>query len=184
MHDRLIKLHIGAGKRYLPGYKQVDVLDKPHIDYVADARSLFFAKNGSVSEIYACHVLEHFGRYDVCDVLREWHRVLCAYGTLRISVPDFSAIVFEYQQHKELDLVLGLLYGGQDHEHNFHYQVFDFKRLERLLTGVGFTNVMEYDWRDFLPEGFDDFSRAYLPHMDMENGRLMSLNVRCTKKEA
>ena len=98
-------------------------------------------------------------------------------------MPSFQAIIDEYQQNNKLDLVLGLLYGGQDHKYNFHYQVFDFKRLENLLTLAGFTGIKEYDWQDFLPHGYDDFSRAYLPHMDIKNGRLMSLNIYAKKEK-
>lgn len=72
---------------------------------------------------------------------------------------------------------MGLLYGGQNYEYNFHYQTYDFQRLKDLLQHAGFSEVERYDWRDFLPEGYDDYSRSYLPHMDFEQGRLMSLNV-------
>ena len=46
---------------------------------------------------------------------------------------------------------------------------------------AGFSNVERYDWRDFLPPGYDDYSRSYLPHMDFDHGRLMSLNVVAVK---
>ncbi|GMO47366.1 MAG: hypothetical protein Ta2B_29430 [Termitinemataceae bacterium] len=74
-------------------------------------------------------------------------------------------------------MVLGLLYGGQNYDYNFHYQTYDFSRLKKLLESAGFSNIACYDWEDFLPDGYDDYSRAYLPHMDFENGTLMSLNV-------
>ena len=102
-------------------------------------------------------------------------------GFLRIAVPNFEAIVEEYLSSRNLELVMGLLYGGQNYEYNFHYQTYDFKRLADLLTDAGFSDVQLYDWREFLPAGYDDFSRAYLPHMDFEHGRLMSLNVVATK---
>ena len=28
-----IKLHLGCGKRYLPGYTHIDIDNEPHIDY-------------------------------------------------------------------------------------------------------------------------------------------------------
>ena len=96
---------------------------------------------------------------------------------MRIAVPDFESIVREYIESKNLDIVMGLLYGGQGYESNFHYQAYDYSRIKRLLLAAGFQQVDRYDWRDFLPDGYDDFSRAYLPHMDFENGRLMSLNI-------
>ena len=77
----------------------------------------------------------------------------------------------------DLEKVMGLLYGGQNYKYNFHFQTYDFKRIEYLLTNAGFSKISRYDWCDFLPENFDDFSRAYLPHMDFEHGRLMSLNI-------
>ena len=100
---------------------------------------------------------------------------------MRIAVPNFEAIVEEYLSSKNLELVMGLLYGGQNYKYNFHYQAYDFKRLSALLKGVGFREVERYDWREFLPPNYHDFSRAYLPHMDFEHGRLMSLNVAAKK---
>lgn len=79
-------------------------------------------------------------------------------------------------------MLLGLLYGGQTYQYNYHYQGFDYKRLENLLITNGYINVKRYDWRDFLPPNYDDFSRAYIPHMDFENGTLMSMNVVAEKK--
>jgi len=177
-----MKLHIGCGERYLPGYRHVDIIDCGHIDYLADAGSLSFIDDGAVTEIYACHILEHFKRHEIDGVLSEWDRVLCGGGILRLAVPDFEAIVTYYQENKNLYGILGLLYGGQNYEYNFHFQVFDFKRSKELLEKAGFTNITIYDWREFLPEGYDDYSRAYLPHMDFKNGRLMSLNILAEKK--
>lgn len=115
------------------------------------------------------------------QALAEWHRVLRKDGILRIAVPDFEAITSEYVQNHNLKQLLGLLYGGQSYEYNFHYTTFDFDYLKELLENVGFTDVKRYDWKDFLPDDYDDFSRAYLPHMSFETERLMSLNVVCKK---
>lgn len=172
-----MKLHIGCGAKVLSGYKNIDLLDLPHIDYKTSADNLSMIEDNSIEEIYACHILEHFGRHDVPRVLEEWYRVLKKGGVLRIAVPNFEAIVKVYTQGVDIEKVMGLLYGGQDYEYNFHYQTFDYSRLQRLLTESNFTNAELYDWKDFLPTDFDDFSRAYLPHMDIDNGTLMSLNV-------
>lgn len=178
-----MKLHIGCGEKYLTGFKHMDVIKREHIDYIGDAGCLSFLENGCVDEIYACHVLEHFNRNEIGDVLTEWNRVLCTGGYLRMAVPNFKAISAEYEKNGDLNAVLGLLYGGQNYEYNFHFQVYDFVRIRDLLekAGTGFTDIHEYDWRIFLPTDYDDYSRAYLPHMDFENGRLMSLNILATK---
>ena len=173
-----IKLHIGCGTKNLPGWKHFDIRKiDDHIDCVGTAGDLLQFADNSISEIYACHLLEHFGRHQVDAVLAEWSRFLTDGGVLHIAVPDFEAIIAEYGQHKDLPSILGLLYGGQNYEYNFHYICFDFSDLRTRLEKAGFTQISRYDWREFLPKDYDDFSRAYLPHMDFENGRLMSLNV-------
>ena len=177
-----MKLHIGCGKKHIPGYTHVDVIDYEHVDFVCDARNLKMIEDGAASEIYACHILEHVERSEVVDVLREWNRVLRPNGVIRIAVPDFEAVVEEYRENRDLMCFQGLLFGGQTYDYNFHHVAFDFEMLKTFLEDAGFSSVVKYDWRDFLPEGYDDYSRAYLPHMDFENGRLMSLNLLASKK--
>lgn len=172
-----MKLHIGCGKKYLPGYSHMDIMPSEHIDYIGNANDLSGFEDNSIDEIYACHVLEHFNRNEIGGVLKEWYRVIRSGGAVRIAVPDFEAIVAEYTQTKNLNAVLGLLYGGQNYEYNFHYQAYDFERLKSLLEDAGFSSVQKYDWKLFFPANYDDYSRAYIPHMDFENGRLMSLNI-------
>ena len=202
-----MKLHVGCGERFLPGWKHLDARKFPHVDYVTDKLDKLdmFADN-SVEEIYACHVLEHMPRSRIrnasvdggivnrvslkvdqggvineSSVLKEWYRILKSGGILRLAVPDFEAVVEEYLSTKNLDKLQSFLHGGSKYEYDFHYQTYDFKRLSALLKGVGFREVERYDWREFLPPNYDDYSRSYLPHMDFEHGRLMSLNVLARK---
>ena len=173
-----MKLHIGCGKKYLPGFKHLDIMEYPHIDYVRNSDDLSIFEDNSIEEIYACHILEHINRNDINKVLSEWYRVIAPNGILRIAVPDFEQIVSEYlASGNDLNKVLGLLYGGQNYQYNFHYQAFDYIRLSNLLKEAGFKSIERYNWKEFLPADYDDYSRAYLPHMDFEHGRLMSLNV-------
>ena len=176
------KLHLGCGKRLLHGWKHVDIVEYPHIDYLQSIDKLDNFPDGSVESLYACHCLEHFKRHEIQNVLNEWSRVLKKDGEIYISVPDFEAITAEYHSNgNKLEPILGLLYGGQDNEYNIHYHTFDFQFIKKLLINAGFYSIARYDWREFLPDGFDDFSRAYLPHMDVGNGRLMSLNISAVK---
>jgi len=177
-----MKLHLGCGKRFIPGYVHVDAIDYPHIDHVATIDNLSFIKEATVDVIYNCHVLEHFKRRDVSRVLAEWYRVLKPDGTLRISVPDFSAICDVYQKYRDINLVVGPIFGRQDYLYNIHYNIFDFSYLKNCLEEVGFFGVKIYDWRNTEHADIDDFSQAYIPHMDKEKGILISLNVECRKK--
>jgi hypothetical protein len=49
------------------------------------------------------------------------------------------------------------------------------------MEEAGFKNVKRYDWKKTEHFYVDDYSQAYLPHMDKLNGKLMSLNVEATK---
>ena len=101
---------------------------------------------------------------------------------LRIAVPDFEKVVKVYLKNKNISELSGFLSGGQRDNYDIHYVNFDIYILEKLLNACGFENIERYDTFDFLGEK-DDYSKCYLPHMDFENGELMSLNVVCKKKK-
>ncbi|GIW22085.1 MAG: hypothetical protein KatS3mg068_1092 [Candidatus Sericytochromatia bacterium] len=176
-----MKLHLGCGKRYIPGFVHIDIINYDHIDHVSSIDNLSFIADNSVDLIYNCHVLEHFKRQDVSKVLKEWYRVLKKGGILRTAVPDFEKIVEVYNKYKDLKMVIGPLFGRMDYLYNIHYNVFDFKTLKEELENAGFSNVHRYDWRETIHKDYDDFSQAYIPHMDKENGILISLNVEAVK---
>lgn len=176
-----MKLHLGCGKRHIPGFVHIDAIDFPHVDHVAMIDHLPFIPDNSVELIYTCHVLEHFKRSELPTVLQEWFRVLAPGGNLRLAVPDFAALCAVYQKNGKLEEIVGPLCGRQDHPYNIHYNVFDFQTLEKVLHNAGFTDVHRFDWRETEHANVDDFSQAYIPHMDKENGTLISLNVQCSK---
>jgi len=178
-----VKLHLGCGKKYIAGFKHVDLQDLEHIDYKTSVDDLHFAENNSVDLIYSAHVLEHFGRNEYKNVLKEWYRVLKPNGILRVSVPSFNSVVKYYTTKEDnLELLLGLLVGGQKiGEYDYHKMIFDKKLLTKVLFEIGFSRVKEYDWRETEHSDLDDFSQAYLPHMDKENGMMMSLNLEAIK---
>ena len=176
-----MKLHLGCGKRYISGYVHIDAIEYPHIDHVTTIDHLPFIPDNSVDVIYTCHVLEHFKRREVDRVLREWGRTLKPGGVLRISVPDFSKLCEVYQRYGKLELVIGALFGRGDFLYNIHYNVFDLAVLSETLQRCGFVNVRRYDWVNTEHANVDDYSQAYIPHMDKEHGTLISLNVECNK---
>lgn len=179
-----LKLHLGCGPRFIPGFVHIDVANYPHIDHVQTVDRLGFLADSTVALIYASHVLEHFGRHEVGRVLREWHRVLRPGGVLRLSVPDFDAVVDIYRREGFADGfsgLIGLICGGQRDQWDFHKIIFDRSFLTRLLQEAGFHSVREWDWRATEHAHIDDFSQAYLPHLDKQNGKLMSLNLEAVK---
>jgi SAM-dependent methyltransferase len=176
-----MKLHLGCGKRHIPGFVHIDAVEYPHVDHVATIDNLGFIGSNTVDLIYTCHVLEHFRRRDVGRVLQEWSRVLKPGGVLRVSVPDFAKLCEVYTKTGDINLVIGPIFGRQDYLYNIHYNVFDEPSLRKLLLGSGFARVERYDWRHTGHADVDDFAQAYIPHMDRENGTLISLNMEAVK---
>ncbi|MCC4244771.1 class I SAM-dependent methyltransferase [Stappia indica] len=181
---KIEKLHLGCGVKHIPGFYHVDALDYPHVDRIGPVEDLSFIADGTVELIYACHVLEHFGRKEYRDVLAEWCRVLAPGGVLRIAVPDFRAAAELYLDTSNdiaLPQVLGLLVGGQRDQYDYHKMVFDEETLSATLIDVGFSSTRRWDWRTTEHSGLDDYSQAYLPHMAKDTGRLVSLNLEGVK---
>jgi predicted SAM-dependent methyltransferase len=178
-----MKLHLGCGSRYIPGFIHVDAMAAPHVDIVGPVEKLAMADN-SASLIYASHVLEHFGRFEYKAVLQEWFRVLKPGGILRLSVPDFAAcaaIYYECGLADGLSGLVGLVVGGQRDGYDFHKMIFDEDFLRRALLETGFREVRRWDWRATEHAGVDDYSQAYLPHLQKETGKQMSLNIEAVK---
>jgi len=176
-----LKLHLGCGDRHIEGFVNIDIRYLPTVDVVDNIRFLRRYESGSVDLIYASHVLEHFSRWDYIAVLQRWHELLKDSGVLRIAVPDFNAIAQYYIKTRDLKSLRGLLYGGQDYDENYHYCCWDFKILNDDLKKAGFKSASFYNWRNTEHAHVDDCSQAYIPHMDKENGQLMSLNVEAIK---
>jgi hypothetical protein len=100
---------------------------------------------------------------------------------LRLAVPDFEAVSTRYQRSRQLGELIGLVCGGQRNQYDFHKMVFDEKLLRERLLEVGFASVSRYDWRNTEHAWLDDYSQAYLPHMEKQTGQLMSLNLEAVK---
>ncbi|MGH7660257.1 MAG: class I SAM-dependent methyltransferase [Vulcanimicrobiaceae bacterium] len=179
-----VKLHLGCGKRYIPGFVHVDSVPAPHVDHVGDIRTLPQFSDGSAALIYACQVIEYFDREEVVAVLKEWRRVLAPGGILRLSVPNFEVISRLYVAGLELQWFLGTLYGkiGDGHGgYQYHRTTYDEPSLRKLLAHTGFVDAELWRWQDVEHCDVDDFSQAYFPHMEKERGILWNLNMQARR---
>ena len=183
----MTKLNLGCGDRKMHGFVNVDVREDIKPDVVCDITKIS-SKFKDVDLIYACHVLEHFPWQPFVfqpttyfDVLKDWRDALKEGGVLRLSVPDFDAACEHYIANKDLKTIRAFLYGGQKYDYDFHYHCWTQETLTRDLLKVGFKSVKIYDWQQTEHFFVDDYSQAYLPHMDKANGKLMSLNMEAVK---
>lgn len=130
-----MKLNLGGGNQKIPGFVNVDRL------LGQEAFPLPAYADGSVDEIRASHILEHFGHREVPEVLKEWVRILKPGGVLKIAVPDFDYLV--QHRHDELPLESYLM-GGQSDQNDYHKSIFSERKLRDLMRYVGLTDVTRW----------------------------------------
>ena len=178
-----MKFNIGCGHRNFG--KEWIHIDGENYDHI-DSSDIFIKdyQDNSADLIYASHFIEYFDREEVVPLLKRWKNVLIPNGVLRLAVPDFKVYSKLYSDKQyPLDSFLGPLYGKMPMGDKtiYHKTTYDYASLATLLKEIGMRNVKKYNWEETEHAQFDDHSQAYLPHMDKENGILMSLNVECIK---
>lgn len=81
------KLHLGCGRKILPGFVNVDIVEAPGVDLVCDVSQGIPFVDDVFDEIRAVDFLEHIPTARVIHVMNEIHRVLAPGGVLRAHVP-------------------------------------------------------------------------------------------------
>lgn len=187
MSDKKIKLNLGCGHRKMHGFINVDAREDLNPDVVANVTKIHEVYQ-DVDLIYACHVLEHFPLrpstfqpVTCLDAIDSWYSTLKPGGVLRLAIPDIEEVCKYYLETDDLDILYAYFYGGQKYDFDFHYHGWTFDTLSKELKSIGFKDVRKYNWQDTEHFYLDDYSQAYLPHMDKVNGKLMSLNVEAIK---
>lgn len=128
-----IKLNIGAGSTVIEGFTPIDR------KFGNEAFPLPYP-DGSISEIRASHILEHFTFSDAHKALAEWTRVLKPGGRIRIAVPDVDKVLYDNSPSR-----LFYLMGGQTDENDIHKSAYDQKRLTRLMEEMGLGDIKRWE---------------------------------------
>lgn len=132
----ILKLNIGSGEQQIDGYTPVDR------KYGLEAYPLA-CDDGTVDEIRASHVLEHFSFHEIGRVLADWVRALKPGGTLKIAVPDFELIARAYLAGHDFN-VQGFAMGGQVDENDYHKAIFDAEALRDAMYRAGLVNIRRW----------------------------------------
>ena len=171
-------LEIGPGKKRIPGFETLNIINPKEVDYVCDASKKLPFKDETFDIIYASHILEHIPWYQTENVLKEWVRVLKPRSVLEIWVPDGVKICKTFVEAEEniannihLDgwyrfneeqdpckWASGRIftYGdgtGRRNHPNWHFALFSFRYLAQLLLDSGLSNIRQLDRNEI--RGYD-----------------------------
>ena len=104
-----------------------------------------------------------------------------------ITVPNLESLIEIYTETKNLESIIGPLFGRWKNEKNneiiYHKTVWDFTSLKNKLIEESFYEIERFDpikYLDSIDPEYDDYSLAYFPHMD-RNGLQVSLAIKAKK---
>lgn len=169
-------LHLGAGRRRLPGWEHHGLSSGDGVDIAFDLREVNDKLDAGVlapgvyDVIYGAHVVEHVGRGELVDALRGLRRLLKPGGKLFLSVPDFRELAELYvKECVSIWRIMGPLMGGQRDAADWHGVALDHEYLSWAMTMAGLVKITDWNAGIMLPGRFDDYSFAEI------NGRQISL---------
>ena len=133
------KLNLGSGNFNLEGYENIDIIN-------GESAYPLNCETQTIDEIRASHILEHFGRHDFNEVLRNWIDKLKPGGVLKVAVPDFCKVAKKYlsgdeTKHSVVDYVLG----SQSDSNDYHKMLFDEVSLRQYLIDCGLENIEKWE---------------------------------------
>ena len=100
---------------------------------------------------------------------------------------DFDKLLKVYSdQQSNIDSIIGPIFGRWSipSGYIYHRTIYNKKKLFDLLGSVGFIDIKEWNPLEFFgkdKDSFDDYSKAYHPKMDFENGFPISINFLACK---
>jgi len=118
-----VRLNCGCGGYHLIGWVNIDANPKVAADRHLELPPIPY-DDGSVTEIFAGHMLEHLTRNDAAEFLRECYRVLEPGGKLCLVTPDTHEIMRRW-----IEGDLGLM----QFPHNVWWKIDNLETINRLF---------------------------------------------------
>lgn len=144
------KLHIG-GNQPADGWEILNAIPGEDVDHVCNAKDLSRFSDGTFSEVYASHVVEHLDYKDELELaLKEWYRVMEPGGKIYVSVPDLDVLAHLILSKEMLTIhdrffVMRMMFGGHVDEYDYHVVGLNEEFLTVFLKIAGFENILKVD---------------------------------------
>ena len=144
-----LRLHLGCGENYLPGYLNIDYppdqhnVLRPKADAYYDITKLDYVDE-TVDEIRLHHVFEHFNRVTALAMLIRWQRWLTIGGNLHIETPDIlesARTMISSDSYRTKMGVVRHIVGDQAADWGYHVDQWFPERFERTLKALGFADI-------------------------------------------
>ncbi len=136
-----MKLNLGCGKVYKPGYINIDSGDRSVADEFWNIMDLPL-KDASVDLVEADQVIEHFDWVNVRYLLAECWRVLKPNGRLILETPDLLGTMKKLKRTQGEEFLIGSQWlFGIGTKGQRHGMVFKEKELQGMLISSGFEDV-------------------------------------------
>lgn len=174
-----LRLNLGCGNKILPGYVNVDVAPtRAGItpDVICDLRDLSEFDDSSADEILSVHVIEHFWRWEIDDLLREWVRVLKPGARMVIECPNLGAACEAFLENpghragpgKDSETTMWAFYGDPAWEDPLmcHRWGYTPASLGELMERAGLTDVRQEPAQFKMREPRDMRVVGYKPKRD------------------
>jgi SAM-dependent methyltransferase len=150
------RLNLGCGDKIIPGYINVDVAASRsgrQPDVICDLRNLSVFGADYAEEVLAVHVVEHFWRWEVEDILRGWVRVLKPGGRMILECPNLISACEEFlkdpvsrcRPSRDGQRTMWVFYGDPSWQDPLmvHRWAYTPDSLSELLGAVGLVDVRQ-----------------------------------------
>jgi len=132
----------------------IDVRRDSEAEVIADITKGLPFDNEKFDIVFASHILEHFGKYEIDGLIDEWLRVLKKGGELWIYVPNLKWCAEAILKGKDILRVAAVdritvmhqIYGGENYLYDFHKWGFTLETLSQTLLNHGLEIVKSTEW--------------------------------------
>jgi hypothetical protein len=148
-----LKIHLGCGNDYLPGYINIDAYPESKADLIMDSKKLTLFPDNCVEVIESYHFFEHLQLHEARESLKEWIRILKPGGMVVIELPNLAVCAQEIGKHFNpkdgIDLAMAGIFSypalvekqGYGMIHKWGWTP---ETLGAELSSVGFVNVGQH----------------------------------------